>query len=767
MKNLNIKKLFCIIILLIMLFYTLPIYQVNADLLNSLDKIVKITGTEETALELTTFIYDKDGNEICKLYGLENRIPVEYKDLPNSVIDAVISIEDERFLTHKGIDIKRTLGAIFTYLKNGGNSSFGGSTITQQLIKNVTKDNETSIQRKIREWVRAYKLEKELSKEEIFEAYINTIYMGEGSYGIEIASQNYFAKSVKDLNLAEAACLAATIQSPEITNPYKGEEAKQKLLDRQKIVLNKMLELGKITQEEYDTAINTKLVFQKSSEGTKVQSYFIDALIEDLAKTLQDEKGLTYEEAIKQVYTGGYKIYSTFDPTVQNAIDTTYADYSSNIFYTEYDGTIMQSSMVVLDQSTGDVLGLIGGIGEKSANLVLNRATQSYRQPGSCMKPFGAYGPAFEKGAITSPEASLDDSPLPLGKYNPANWYGYFNGFVTVRQAIAQSMNLPAVKANQRVDTDFAYTFAKNCGLKSLVDSDKYTAPLALGGLTNGVTPLELASAYATIANSGMYNKPRFYTKILDASDNLLIDNKVNSQRAMKDTTAYMLTECLQEVITNGTATGYVKVGNMPLAGKTGNSNYDYDQWFCGYTPYYTIACWNGYDTNKSINRPYPYASMALFNSVMNKIHSNKEIKYFDKPEGIIETKICKTSGLLATDACRNDSRGNQEITAICASDSVPTEYCNLHETVKICGVSGLKASSGCYYTKNVSYIKRDYIPPTLPNDWYSTTEPSGYCTIHDYKNFFNNYFNNNHNDDNNDDEKNNKNNNYYYYYQY
>lgn len=755
MKKINIKNFFVVIMLVIMIYYTLPINQVNADLLTSLDAIVEVTEIEESTLELTTFIYDKDGNEICKLYGLENRIPIEYNDLPKSVIDAVISIEDERFFSHKGVDTKRTLGAIFTYIKNGGNSSFGGSTITQQLIKNITKDNETSVERKIREWIRAYKLEKKLSKDDIFEAYINTIYMGEGSYGIEIASQNYFAKSVKDLNLPEAACLAATIQSPEITNPYKGEEAKQKLLDRQKVVLNKMLELEKITQEEYDTAIATELVFKKSTEGSKVQSYYIDALIEDFAKTLQKEKNLTYEEAIKQVYTGGYKIYSTFDPKVQEAIDYTYSN--SNLFYTEYDGTIMQSAMIVLDQSTGDVLGLIGGIGEKNANLILNRATQSYRQPGSCMKPFGAYGPALEKGALSSTSASLDDSPLPLGTYNPSNWYGYYNGYVTVKHAIAQSMNLPAIKANQRVDTDFAYTFAKNCGLTSLVNSDKYTAPLALGGLTNGVTPLELASAYATIANGGMYNKPRFYTKILDSSNNLIIDNKVESKRAMKESTAYMLNECLQEVITNGTATGYVKVGNMPLAGKTGNSNYDYDQWFCGFTPYYTIACWNGYDTNKTINRPYPYASMTLFNSVMNSINCDKEIKYFEKPASITETKICQTSGLLATEACRNDVRGNQEVLGMCATDTIPTEYCNLHQNVKICGVSGLKASSGCFYTKTVSYVKREYVPPTLPNDWYSTTEPSGYCSIHNYKYYFNNYFNNynNGNTDNKDKNRN------------
>ena len=463
MKSFKKIKLLSIIFMFIVIFSSCC-SNIYADLNTSLDVIADTVQIDNASLDLTTFIYDKNGNEMITLHGTENRIPVSYNDLPDNLVNAVISIEDERFFSHHGIDIKRTIAAAFTYITNGGSSSFGGSTITQQLIKNISNDNENSIARKIREWIRAIDIEKKLSKEDIFEAYINTIYMGEGSYGIEIAAQNYFSKSVQELNLAECACLAATIQSPEGTNPYRSEEAKSKLLARQKVVLQKMLELGKISQRDYEIALETPIEFKKAKSEMEIQSYYVDAVIEEFAKYLQQEENLTYEQAINKIYTGGYKIYTCFDPEVQSAIDSAYSKYSSSIFYTNYDGTKMQSAMVVLDHTTGDVLGLIGGVDTKDANLVLNRATQTRRQPGSCMKPFGAYGPAFESGALTSQYDILQDAPLENSpNYNPQNYYGFFYGNVTVKYALAQSMNLPAVRANMKVDTNFAYNFAQSC----------------------------------------------------------------------------------------------------------------------------------------------------------------------------------------------------------------------------------------------------------------------------------------------------------------
>lgn len=734
----TIKKRYniCFIFIFCTILNILPINMTYATSTSS-----NVNLTEN--LQLTTFIYDKDGNKIEELHGNEDRILVEYNDLPKHAINSIIAIEDERFFSHKGVDIKRTAGAIFTYITNNGKSDFGGSTITQQLVKNITKDKESSITRKIREWIRALKLEKVMKKEDIFLAYVNTIYFGEGSYGIEVASKNYFGKSIKDLNIAEAAIMAAAIQSPESTNPYKSEESKNRLLDRQKVVLNKMLQLGFITQEEFQIAKETNIEFKKSGDITKVQSYFIDAVIEQVISDIMKKEDVNYQTAKKMIYTNGYKIYTTLDQNIQNSIDSCYE--RSNLFVPDADGNLMQSAMVVIDQKTGNVLGIKGGVGEKTSNLSLNRATQSYRQPGSCMKPLGAYGPAFEKGILT-PNSRLEDAPITIGKWSPKNYYDSFYGNVSVKDAIAKSMNTPAVRANQRVDKEFAFSFAKNAGLKSLLPEDKDASPLSLGGLTRGVTPLEMASAYATIANGGMYNEPKFYTKLLNKNGEEYIVKNSEPKKAMKESTAYFLTTCLKAVVEpGGTAYGAVKVGNMGVAGKTGNTNDDYDQWFCGFTPHYTIACWNGYDKNKSINRPYPYYSVRMFNMVMNDISINQEVKDFIKPASIVEVEICKSSGLLPTEACRKDYRGSQVIKDWVDLDSIGNRSCDVHEMVRICSITNLRASANCNYAYMRPCIKRSDDPE---KDKYYLT-PVGFCggrhngnyNNNNNNNFFNNLF--------------------------
>lgn len=590
---------------------------VMKDILSDKSTQELLNGDIINNMQISSYIYDKDGNQIGYLYGTENRVEVKYDDLPKNLVNAIISIEDERFFEHSGIDVQRTTAAIINYLFNEKDSSFGGSSITQQLVKNLTSDNETSIMRKVREWYRAFLLETKYSKEEILQIYANTIYLGENSYGVQVASKVYFDKPVTELNLAQSAILAAAIQSPEATNPYASDTARERLLKRQKVVLDKMLELGKITNEEYDEAINTQIVFKKSSDINQTQSYFVDAAIENVAKNISNKQNISFEQAKKDIYTKGYKIYSTLDPKVQQVIDNTYSNTA--IFYNDKDGGFMQSAMVVLDHKNGNVLGLIGGAGKKEGNFVLNRATQSYRQPGSCMKPLGAYGPAFELGKLT-PDSYVEDLPVNINGWSPKNYYGYFNGYVSVRQAIAKSMNLPAVRTVQSIDLNFSFNFAKELGLKSLQSKDKTIAPLSLGGLTNGVKPIEMANAYATIANNGIYNEPKFYTRVVDKEGNLILEADYSTKKVMNENTANMLKSCLQDVVKWGTAYGYINLGNNFVAGKTGNTDGDVDQWFCGFSDNYTIACWNGYDQPKAINRPYPYASVTLFNTVINGI---------------------------------------------------------------------------------------------------------------------------------------------------
>lgn len=689
------------------------------------DDTESISLDELELLPQTSFVYDMEGNEIASLYDEQNRIMVTYEDIPKHTVNAIISIEDERFFTHQGIDIKRTGAAIVTYVLNGGESTYGGSTITQQLVKNITADDEKAWQRKIREWYRAISLEGKLEKEQIFESYVNTIYYGDGCYGIEVTSNHFFGKSVGELNIAESAAIAAMIQSPEITNAYKSEEAKQKLLERKDVVLDKMLELEHIDQQQYDEAKAYELVFtSKDTSVETTQTYFVDAVVEAVIADLMEQKNVTRGIAVKMLYTDGYQIYTTQDQGVQAAIDDAFNN--PDIFYYDKDGGFMQGSMVVLDHTTGEVRGLIGGAGQKDGALTLNRATQTYRQPGSCMKPFGAYGPAFEKGTLT-PGGGIDDTQFSMGNWTPVNWYHYYKGYVTVREAIMDSMNIPACRANMSVnDQDFAWNFAYNCGLTSLVEADKNVTCLALGGVTKGFTTLEVANAYATIANNGYHITPKLYTKVLDRNGEFVLDNTaVDAKQVMADSTAFMLTSCLSSVVDTpgGTAYGAVSIkgGSIACAGKTGNTDDDKDRWFCGYTPYYTIACWTGYDQAKKIGRGYPYPSTMLFNTVMNAICADKGGASFPAaPASVTRTELCRDSGKIATEACMADPRGSRVLTDYVAVDSIPTDKCGVHEFVNVCSRSGKVASASCQNPVKKSCITRAYVPSrgVYSSDW-------------------------------------------------
>lgn len=690
-----------------------------------------IDGTENVELEelqmlkLTTFIYDKDGKEMGNLFDEENRVNVEYAKLPKTLVDSVISIEDERFLTHNGVDVKRTLGAVFSYAVNAGDSSFGGSTITQQLVKNITGDKESDWTRKIREWYRAISLETKLSKEQIMESYLNTIYMGAGAYGVEVAAHTYFDKSVVDINLAESATLAAIIQTPEAYNPYKGDKAAEKLKNRKELVLKQMLKLGKISNEEYTAAMEYNVVYKKGNIAAgSTQSYFVDAVIEAVVEDLMESKNVARGMALKMIYGDGYKIYATMDPKVQNSIDTVYKN--EKYFYTDKKGRYMQSAMVVIDQATGNVVGLTGGAGDKKGDLSLNRATQSTRQPGSSFKPIAAYGPAFELGKAY-PGMGLDDSQKTFGSWTPKNYYAGFNGYVSARDAIKLSMNLPAIAALQLGGIDYSYNFAKSLGITSLDERDKNLSSLALGGLTYGVSVYDMAGAYATYANGGIYTKPKLYSKVVDGKGKEVLVASKDFKRVMKDSTAFLITDCLKTVVDSGTGT-YAKLGNTAAAGKTGNTNDDYDEWFAGFSPYYTAVVWNGFDTPDTIGRGYPYPCIKIWKDVMSEIHKGKEAKQFTVPSSVVKAEVCTVSGLAATDACRQYGQGKviQEYFAV---GTVPTKTCDIHKLVEVCEVTGKIATEYCP-KKTVSFITRNFVPNVKPADW-KYMAPTETCDQH------------------------------------
>lgn len=733
------KKIFWLIFKII-IFTGIAACIVGAGVvLGVLNDIIKDTETLDVAklkvLKLTSVIYDKNGNQIEAL-SEENRYMISYDEMPKCLRDAVISIEDERFETHHGVDIKRTASAIITYVLHKGDSSFGGSTITQQLVKNITQDNDKAWQRKIREWYRAITLENQLKKSEILEAYLNTIYMGEGAYGVEAAANTLFAKSAKDVNIAEAACLAAIIQSPESYNPYNGEENKAALIERQRIVLSKMLELGKITQEEYDEAMSYELVFKKGELAANgaTTTYYVDAVIEAVIEDLMEAKNITKGVATKMLYSDGLKIYSTIDPDIQKAIDEAYTNDS---WFPSRNGKKMQSAMVVIDNSTGNVVGLMGGTDyrEKSNTSAFNRATQMTRQSGSSIKPLTVYGPAFERG-LSYPGMGVDDSYININGWTPGNFDGAFRGYVSTRYAIAISLNTTAVRTLQKVGIDYAYTFGKNLGLSTLGENDKNLASLALGGQSQGVRVVDMAGAYTAIANGGVYTKPKFYTKVLDSSDSVLLKPDSEFKRVMKETTAYLLIDCMRSVVTSGSAAGYIGVKNsIAVVGKTGTSDDSIDKWFCGMTPYYTGVVWIGYDDNKA--SVWNTAQLYVWNSVMKKVHANLAGKSFTKPSGIVYAEVCTVSGLVATEACRKDTRSGIVKTEIFASGTVPTDQCNIHVTANVCSKSGKLATEYCHLYEGVeieerSFITRETIPARKTADWsYMLTDKTEKCIEH------------------------------------
>lgn len=738
-KPKKVRKVFWVIFK-VLIFTMIAACIVGAGVvLGVLNDIIQDTDTldvsELKVLKLTSVIYDKNGEQIQAL-SEENRFMVSYDEIPKHVADAVISIEDERFETHQGVDIKRTLSAIVTFVINRGDSSFGGSTITQQLVKNITKDDEYGWQRKIREWYRAITLENELDKSDILEAYLNTIYMGEGAYGVEAAANTLFAKSVKDVNIAEAACLAAIIQSPESFNPYNGEENKQALIARQQVVLGKMLELEKITQAEYDEAMSFELVFKKGelAANGSTTTYYVDAIIEAVIEDLMETKNISKGVATKMLYSDGLKIYSTIDPTVQNAIDKAYTNDS---WFPTQKGKKMQSAMVVIDNSTGNVVGLMGGTDyrEKSNTSAFNRATQMARQSGSSIKPLTVYGPAFERG-VSYPGMGIDDSYISINGWAPGNFDYSFRGYVSTRYAIAISLNTTAVKTLQKVGIDYAYTFGKNLGLSTLTDADRNLASLALGGQSQGVKVIDMAGAYTAVANGGVYTEPKFYTKVLDSSDNVLLKPNNEYKRVMKETTAYLLIDCMRSVVTSGSAYGYIGVkSSISVVGKTGTTDNSKDKWFCGMTPYYTGVVWIGYDDNNA--SVWNTAQMYVWNSVMKPIHANLAGKSFSKPNGIVYAEVCTVSGLVATEACRKDTRSGIVKTEIFASGTVPTEQCNIHVTANVCSKTGKLATEFCHLYEDVkieekSFITREKLPAKKTADWsYMLTDQTEKCTEH------------------------------------
>lgn len=705
-----------------------------------------------TSKSVDTIIYDKDGTEIANVSGEEKRRTVTLDEVPQMLQDAYISIEDERFYTHHGVDIKRTLGATATYIIRRGSSSYGGSTITQQLVKNLMNDDDDSgiagIQRKIREMSRAYKLEQWFSKQQILELYLNTIFVGSDVYGVQLGARYYFDKSVQDLNLAECAFLAGINHAPNSYNPFGEKDNSERIKNRTKTVLSKMLELGKITQEEYDSAkqeVEDGLKFSQgnTSSGTSM-SYLARAAYNQVIKEFAAEKDVSTKIATQMIAGGGYKIYTTQDSTVQGYAEEVYRS-GDHIFYgvatkngEKVNSGHTQSAIVIIDHKTGYVVGCMGGLGDDVDSNGQNRATQSPRQPGSSIKPLAAVAPALESGIITAATV-YDESRTSFGNYSPNPHSGY--DLVTVRKAIEFSANTVNVKIMDEVGPANSIAFMRKMGISTLItakenaEHNDENLSLVLGGATEGITPLEMAGAYATIANDGVYITPTFYTKVEDSSGSVVLEPKQEKNRVMSEANSYILKSILTGPVTgsNGTATS-AKISGQATAGKTGTTNDNYDRWFCGFTNYYTAAAWYGFDIPENLyyaGANYPNRAASLWTSVMKKIHSGLESNTsFEKPSNIVTAKICKTSGKVATDDCTDT------YTEYFVKGTVP-DYCDGHTKLTICKDTGKIATEFCPNTEEKTYTKKPEKENTTlwkTNDGDKYNIPTETCTTHTKK---------------------------------
>ena len=675
-------------------------------------------------MNYSSVIYATDSStgektELTRLYGSENRVWANFDQIPKNLVDAFIAIEDERFESHKGVDWKRTIGATINLILPFS-SNFGGSTITQQVVKNLTGDNEPTIQRKVLEILRALNVERKLSKDQIMEMYLNTINLSQGCYGVSSAAYVYFGKEVSDLSLAECACIAGITNSPTYYDPFQNPDNNKR---RQELILGKMLELGKISKAEHDEAVAEKLAFRKydeeDSETKDVRSYFVDLLTTELISELKETFGYSNTIAYKMLYAGGLTIEATIDPTVQAAMEQVYKDRSN--FPTVKGTTQLESAMVIFSPE-GRLLGLVGGIGEKYGNLVLNRAV-SRRSPGSSIKPISVYAPAIEYGLIT-PYSVLDDSPAKLINSSgtlvepesaillgptglsawPANQSRTYAGRTTVMSAVAKSLNTVAVRTLDLMSLDTAFDFAtENFGLSLMRQetingtyyNDLTYSALALGGVSRGVSLLELTAAYVPFLNDGLYTEPTTYLRVLDADGNVLIDHTAGESVAISQNTAYYMRAMLENVVKNGTGTAAALDG-IAVAGKTGTTSNDYDRWFIGFTPYYVGGVWFGFDQQKEITGLSGNPSVATWKKVMEILHADKANAAFETPAELQTYSYCLDSGGIPTAACKADPRGSRVAYGKFLPKDAPKSLCTLHTTVRICGESEKLARAYC-----------------------------------------------------------------------
>jgi penicillin-binding protein 1A len=602
---------------------------------------------EEAALSLSSTIWYEDSNgemqELATLYSTENRIWVDYEDIPIDLEHAAVAIEDQRFYTHKGVDWYRTVAA-FANMFVSMADNFGGSTITQQLIKNVTEYDDVTVQRKLLEIFRALEFEKTYTKSEIMTWYLNEIYLGEGCYGVGTAAQMYFGKDVSELTLAECASLIGITNNPSLYDPYISEDTYNNNWKRRDTILWEMYDQGYIDYDQYTEAVNTTPSFQHGQEfvrETTIYSYYVDTIIRDVVEDLAEEKGISKTQAERLLYNGGYNIYSCIDMRIQNIVDSVYENTSSLPTSYRSSGQQLQSAIVIMDPYTGYIVALSGGVGEKTGSLSGNRATISTRPPGSSLKPLSVYAPAIDLGLV-SQDTQINDSPnltLSGTSWYPKNSGNSYTGWTTIREALQSSRNTVAAQLLDMLGLQTSWDYLTNhFGLSTLVKdevlddgsvvTDYAYSPLSLGQLSYGVTVRDMAQAYTAFVNDGIMTYGRTYYLITDSNEEVVLVNSAKQVSALKANTAWNMCDMLQNAVKNGTGTD-AYFSSTAVAGKTGTTSDDKDRYFVGFTMYYVAAVWTGYDTPEQMYFSGNPAAQ-IFKTIMSQVHEG--LSYWDFP---------------------------------------------------------------------------------------------------------------------------------------
>ena len=717
------------------------------------------------------------------LYADENRVWVEYSDIPQNLINATVAIEDKRFWSHSGVDWKRTLGsAVYMFT---GQSVQGGSTITQQLIKNLSQNDDVTVRRKVLEIFTALEFEKSHSKEEIIEMYLNNIYLGRQCNGVYTAAKKYFDKDVSDLTLSECACLISITNNPSLYDPYNHPENNRK---RASAVLKQMYLQGYITEEEEISAMaeigylpdggtdsDGNQVFtyhedqvtlnfvqkdttQEEEAGTTangLNSWYTDAVISAVQNDLMETYGYTREAASNVLYQGGLTIHTCYDPDAQAIVDSVYENASVLDGCESKKGQELMSAISLVDNETGAVIAL-GQTGEKTVNRGTVYATDAKRQPGSSIKPLSVYAPALEEKLIT-PYSAVDDTPFRIdsdGNAYPKNSSRSYSGLTDITTAVKKSLNTAAVKTLDLVGLQTSYEYLTDVfGFSSIVDymvvangevkSDIDYSPLALGGLTTGVTTFEMAGAYSTFPRNGVYIKPHLYTTVTDSDGNVILSNDETGTAALSENTAYYMNQMLEAVVSDGTGTK-AQIPGYTVAGKTGTTNSNYDRWFCGYTSYYTAAVWIGYEYSESIQASGNPA-VNLWQQVMSQMMQGKTDKSLTTTtKNIVSATYCTKSGDLATSDC---SAAGCAATGYFIEGDAPTTYCTRHTSVTVCkddpiGNTGMYHLAGQYCPEEskmsmavLDFHRDEAASSVTVGDTYqmlSWVEAQGTCSVHD-----------------------------------